>query len=189
MEHMQYLVVRSHNAEGKPFNHPMERADDMEHEHMCGHALMATCPPYSHVMEKPAENYPHQMPQGLPKSDLIKLFEASHSVRNFDGPELTPVQAWMRILHHPTIASMSVKDVELIQTTLLQKVRCYGYVNALLPRLPETCADYLLASAPSSRSSRSGMLSILSSPSATLLLLSTASTAWPSMAMATITLS
>ena len=30
MEHMQYLLVRSHNAENQPFHHPMEPADDAE---------------------------------------------------------------------------------------------------------------------------------------------------------------
>lgn len=122
---MQYLVVRSHNAEGQPFHHPMERADDMESEHMCGHALMASCPPMSHVIEKPGEPYPHKMPD-LNKPDLLRLLEASTKLPGMDGGELTPVMAWMRILKDERARQMSAKDFALVKTDLLSKVRCYG---------------------------------------------------------------
>lgn len=126
MEHMQYLVVRSHNAEGQPHHHPMERADDMEFEHMSGHALMATCPPYSHVMGKPGDPYPHQMPD-LPKIDLMKLLEASSRLPTSDS-EVTPVRAWMMILQNERRHLMTKRDFEMVQADLLTKVRCYGYV-------------------------------------------------------------
>jgi hypothetical protein len=95
MEHMQYLVVRSHNPGGKPFNHPLERPDDLDHEHMCGHALMASCPPASHIIHKPEEPYPHQMPD-LKAPDLMKLLDLSSKLP-LEG-EITPVMAWMAVL-------------------------------------------------------------------------------------------
>ncbi|TKX24234.1 transcription factor-like protein 12 [Elsinoe australis] len=126
MEHMQYLVVRSHNADGQPFHHPMERADDIEHDHMSGHALMATCPPYSHVMEKPGEPYPHQMPQGMSKPDLRRLLELSARLPT-EGGEITPVRAWMQIQSNERCSQMTKQDFELVQADLLSKVRCYGF--------------------------------------------------------------
>ncbi|PNS17104.1 hypothetical protein CAC42_3839 [Sphaceloma murrayae] len=126
MSHMQYLVVRSHNAEGQPFHHPMERADDIEHEHMSGHALMASCPPFSHVMEKPGEPYPHQMPTGISKPDLRRLLELSARLP-VDGGELTPVMAWAMILRDERIAQLTAQEIVAVQNDLLTKVRCYGF--------------------------------------------------------------
>lgn len=125
MDHMQYLVVRSHNAEGQPHHHPMERPDDMEYEHMSGHALMASCPPMSHVMDKPGEPYPHQMPD-LQKSALLKLLHTSARLPGMEGGEITPVVAWMQIMRDPRVHFMSAQDLELITADLLNKVRCYG---------------------------------------------------------------
>ncbi|KAG8629005.1 hypothetical protein KVT40_002870 [Elsinoe batatas] len=126
MDHMQYLVVRSHNAEGQPFHHPMERADDMEHEHMCGHALMATCPPFTHVMEKPGEPYPHQMPQDITKPDLSRLLQLSATLP-MEGGEVTPVRAWMTILQSERLHQMTAADFAFVQADLLGRVRCYGF--------------------------------------------------------------
>jgi len=125
MEHMQYLVVRSHNPEGKPFNHPMERPDDAEHEHMCGHALMATCPPASHVADKPDEPYPHQMPN-LKTPDLMKLLDLSSQLPMEVEGEITPVMAWMMILRNQRVHEMDGRDFELVKADLAGKVRCYG---------------------------------------------------------------
>ena len=125
MDHMQYLVVRSHNPEGQPFHHPMERADDADYDHMCGHALMATCPPASHIMTKPGEPYPHKMPN-LKMPDLMKLLDLSSQLP-LDG-EITPVMAWMVVLRNSRVAEMTAQDFELVKTDLAAKVRCYGYV-------------------------------------------------------------
>lgn len=126
MEHMQYLVVRSHNPEGKPFNHPMERSDDGEHEHMCGHALMASCPPASHIINKPEEPYPHKMPD-LKTADLMRLLDLSAQLP-LEG-EITPVMAWMMVLQSNRVREMTPHDFELVKTDLAGKVRCYGYVH------------------------------------------------------------
>lgn len=122
---MQYLVVRSHNPDGQPFHHPMENQDDMEYDHMSGHALMATCPPHSHIMDKPGEAYPHQMPD-VPKPDLMKLLSLSSRLPGMEGGEVTPVMAWVAILKSARLRELTKRDFEMLKTDLLSKVRCYG---------------------------------------------------------------
>lgn len=129
MDHMQYLIVRSHNPEGQPVHHPMENPDDSEHVHASGHALMATGTPYSHVMQKPEEPYPHQMPADLEPGALAKLLDLSArlpaSAYDREG-EITPIMAWSSILRHPRIAELDKPDIERLQQNLSTKVRCYG---------------------------------------------------------------
>lgn len=126
MDHMQYLMIRSHNPDGQPFHHPMENADDANYEHMAGHALMATAPPYSHVMEKPTEKYPHQMPQDLDSTSLVKLLQLSNRLPLDREGEITPVMAWSMIYGHERVAELDAEDLERIKTNLGGKVRCYG---------------------------------------------------------------
>ncbi|GAB7342650.1 hypothetical protein MBLNU457_g0810t1 [Dothideomycetes sp. NU457] len=126
LSHKQYLVVRSHNPEGQPHHHPMERPDDMEYDHMSGHALMATCPPMSHIMDKPGEPYPHQMPD-MSKSALMKLLESSAQLPGIEGGEVTPVRAWWMIIHDERVFGFNKRDFELLKLDLLAKVRCYGF--------------------------------------------------------------
>lgn len=132
MDHMQYLVVRSHNPEGQPFHHPLERTDDAEYDHMCGHALMATCPPASHIKNKPGEPYPHKMPE-LSAGALKSLLDASSKLP-LEG-EITPVMAWMMVLQNSRANEMTAQDFELVKADLGAKVRCYGYVLLLMFRL------------------------------------------------------
>ena len=57
MDHMQFLMVRAHDAD----------------ENISGHALMATAPPDAHIANCPEEKYPHQMPDGkMPDTTLIE---------------------------------------------------------------------------------------------------------------------
>ncbi len=125
MDHMQYLVVRSHNPEEQDFKHPLENSDDREYDHMSGHALMATCPPYSHVKNTPNQPYPYQMP-ALPTSDLTKLLDLSARLPlNIEG-EITPIMAWTEIFRDPRVGSLTLQDFERIRNDLGAKVRCYG---------------------------------------------------------------
>lgn len=112
-------------------NHPMERPDDHDHEHMSGHALMATCPPLSHIMQKPGEPYPHQLPD-LPKFDLMRLLAASASLPGIEDGEVTPVKAWMTILESERAPMMTARDFEMVKAELMGKVRCYGSVLSIL---------------------------------------------------------
>ncbi|KAI7240639.1 hypothetical protein KC330_g1179 [Hortaea werneckii] len=127
MDHMQYLLVRSHNNENQPMHHPMENADDSEHEHMSGHALMATAPPHSHVMQKPAEKYPHQMPLDLGPDGLSKLLDLSNRLPFDRYTEITPVMAWTTILRHERVRELTEADILTIKEDLSTKVRCYGF--------------------------------------------------------------
>lgn len=126
MEHMQYLLVRSHNAENQPFHHPLEPADDGDHEHMSGHALMATAPPHSHIMHNPAERYPHQMPANMGTGALANLLHLSNRLPMDRDGEITPVMAWMAVLTDPRLGELSHKDIEKLKMGLLDKTRCYG---------------------------------------------------------------
>ena len=125
MDHMQYLVVRSHNADDQEFRHPAESQDDREWDHISGHALMATCPPYGHVMSKPNEPYPVKMTDvGMP--DLTKLLDLSSRLPlNHDG-EITPIMAWTNVYKDPRINQLNPQDFERIKAELTAKVRCYG---------------------------------------------------------------
>jgi hypothetical protein len=126
MEHMQYLLIRSHNNANLPFHHPLEPADDGEHEHMSGHALMATAPPHSHIMHKPAEPYSHQMPEGMGTGALANLLHLSNRLPMDRDGEITPVMAWMTVLLDPRLGELGPKDFEKLKASLLDKCRCYG---------------------------------------------------------------
>lgn len=123
---MQYLMVRSHNPGQQPFHHPSENADDAEHDHMSGHALMATGLPYSQIMEKPAEKYPHQMPQDLDSESLVKLLQLSSRLPLNREGEITPVMAWSMIFANDRVNDLDAPDIERIKQDLSTKVRCYG---------------------------------------------------------------
>ncbi|EME49844.1 hypothetical protein DOTSEDRAFT_164596 [Dothistroma septosporum NZE10] len=127
MDHMQYLMVRSHNQKGQTIHHPMENPDDAEHEHMSGHALMQTAPPYSHLKEKPADIYPHQMPVGIDNGALTKLMQLSSRLPLDREGEITPVMAWSMIYGHERVGQLEARDIELVKQNLAAKVRCYGF--------------------------------------------------------------
>jgi hypothetical protein len=109
MDHMQYLMVRAHDAD----------------EHISGHALMATCPPDSHIAAKPEEPYPHQMPD-IQMPDLMKLLDLSNRLP-LDG-EITPIMAWVMVLQDERLPQLTEADIGAMKTDLLAKVRCYGLV-------------------------------------------------------------
>lgn len=125
MDHMQYLVVRSHNSDEQSFHHPSENNDDREWEHMSGHALMATCPPFEHVKARPNEPWPFKMPE-LGTPDLSKLLDLSSRLPLQHGSEITPIMAWTFIYRHPKISELTAQDFERIKLELTTKVRCYG---------------------------------------------------------------
>ncbi|KAF2084017.1 hypothetical protein K490DRAFT_76129 [Saccharata proteae CBS 121410] len=108
MDHMQFLLVRSQDSE----------AD------VSGHALMATCPPHSHIVNNPEDKYPHQMPD-LQSGDLMKLLDLSNRLP-LDG-EITPVMAWAMVLRDERVGELGKGDFERVKGDLLAKVRCYGF--------------------------------------------------------------
>ncbi|KAI5370943.1 Putative basic-leucine zipper domain-containing protein [Septoria linicola] len=127
MDHMQYLLVRSHNPDGQEMHHPMENADDSQHEHMSGHALMGSGAPWTHIKEKPTEKYPHQMPSDLSNDSLSKLLDLSARLPIDREGEITPIMAWTMIYTNDRIKELAKRDFERLKTSLATKVRCYGF--------------------------------------------------------------
>lgn len=117
MEHMQFLVERSSEAEGDP----------------CGHALMASCPPEPFPENTPSIPFGHssnylngtaQKTWDLSKGDLSNLLDLSKRL-NLDG-EITPVMAWGMILAHNRFSELRNEDFKTLCSELGGKVRCYG---------------------------------------------------------------
>ena len=136
MDHMQYLLVRSHNPEDS-VHHPMENPDDGDHEHMSGHALMASAPPQSHIMNKPKERYEFPDPGAVARGQverkpgldgLAKLLDLSNRLPFDHYTEITPVMAWTTMLRHPRLGELEPGDFDSIKNDLSSKVRCYGCV-------------------------------------------------------------
>lgn len=141
MDHMQFLMVRSKDAE------------DAE---VSGHALMATCPPQSHIDKHGMDvMYPQKMPElGMP--DLLKLLDLSQRLP-LDG-EITPIMAWALIRGEPGFAELTQADFDVLKEDLKAKVRCYGYV--LPPSQSLIRILMILDSAPCLKSSKLETLSV-----------------------------
>ena len=117
MDHMQFLVERSSEAEGDP----------------CGHALMASCPPDPYLDAHPEIPFGHGHHHSgevqpktwdLSKPDLANLLDLSKRL-NLDG-EITPVMAWGYLLAHHNFGQLTANDFKTITQELSGKVRCYG---------------------------------------------------------------
>jgi len=115
MDHLQYLVEVSGEPEGP----------------LCGHALMATCPPMPEVGDEipfghgPRQNTDAQKTWDLSKTDLANLLDLSKRL-NLDG-EITPVMAWGMILGHDRFSELSLSDIQTMSKELGGKIRCYGF--------------------------------------------------------------
>ncbi|KAM0170496.1 hypothetical protein ACHAPC_006680 [Botrytis cinerea] len=133
MDHMQFLVERSSDADGEFFS---------------GHALMATCPPEPDMEKHPDIPFGHCLPHNhshesdvmnggapkqktwdLSKSDLANLLDLSKRL-DLNG-EITPVMAWGMVLGHPRFLELTDVDLKSMSEELLPKVRCYGFGAAL----------------------------------------------------------
>jgi hypothetical protein len=131
MDHMQYLLVRSHNP--PPSSPPPDptssssSADNNTDVFVSGHALMATCPPESHIRSHPEEPYPPQMPADIGMADLLKLLDLSNRLPlDPQGGEVTPVMAWAMVLRDRRVGVLGEVDVRGLRDELVGKVRCYG---------------------------------------------------------------
>lgn len=137
MGHIQYLHVRAHNyqpsTDGEMAGQPLEVPDDGENQHISGHAMMATAPLYSDVMERPGTRYPCQMPQ-INRQDLLNLLNLSAALE-IPEPEIPPVRAWMKLMQDERTRAFSAHDFEVLKTTLLAKIHCYRYVTQFCWRM------------------------------------------------------
>lgn len=109
MDHVQYMCVRSNSDPEEPPN---------------GHATMLSCPPPSHIAQRPDEPYPHRAPP-VPAGDLKRLLDLAQTL-NVDHGEITPVIALHLIREHPRFHELTRADFELIKGELTGKTRCYG---------------------------------------------------------------
>ena len=108
MDHTQLMCVKS-SQDPEPF--------------ISGHALMATCPPPSHIANSPDVQYPHKMTD-IPNADLMNLLTLSQSLP-LDG-EFTPVMALNYIRAHDRYNELTVDDFNRLIDDLRDKSRCYG---------------------------------------------------------------
>ena len=147
MAHQQYMCVRS---------------DQEPEAQISGHALMATCPPLSHISTKPDEPYPHKT-WDIPNPDLLKLLDLSKNLP-LDG-ELTPIMALSFIRSDERYIQLTMDDFQLLIDNLKEKSRCYGSVLGILViRQRVSTADFYLTDLVLfSKSSRLEMLLAVSS--------------------------
>ncbi|KAH0538852.1 hypothetical protein FGG08_004569 [Glutinoglossum americanum] len=107
MDHMQMLILRSNEEECE----------------ISGHALMASCPPESHITNHPQVQWTTEDASNTPSlASLLDLSKRLH----LDG-EITPVMAWGLILGHPRFAELNDGDFEALKEELKGKIRCYGF--------------------------------------------------------------
>ena len=88
-----------------------------------GHALMASCPPRSHILNNPEVEYPHKT-WDIPDPELMKLFDLSQNLP-LDG-EITPIIALQMVRSHERYGELSLRDFEFLKENLRGKSRCYG---------------------------------------------------------------
>ncbi|OKL58546.1 hypothetical protein UA08_06051 [Talaromyces atroroseus] len=90
-----------------------------------GHALMASCPPPSHIENVSEDNqYPHQTYE-LPMPNLEKLLNLSKQLIT-DG-QVTPIMILQSLKNHDQYRSLTRDDIKMIIETLHAKIRCYGF--------------------------------------------------------------
>jgi hypothetical protein len=90
-----------------------------------GHALMASCPPPSHIENVSEDNqFPHQTYE-LPLPNLEKLLNLSRQLIT-DG-QVTPIMVLQSLKNHDQYRSLTRDDIKMIIETLHTKIRCYGF--------------------------------------------------------------
>lgn len=90
-----------------------------------GHALMASCPPPSHIANVPEGNqYPHQTYE-LPLPNLEKLLNLSRQL--ISEGQVTPIMVLQSLKNHEQYRSLTRDDIKAVIETLNAKIRCYGF--------------------------------------------------------------
>jgi hypothetical protein len=109
MDHIQFLMVRAKDS-------------DID---ISGHALMASCPPDSHICADGDKSHFQPPMPDIALPELLKLLDLSNRLP-LDG-EITPIMAWAMILQDPRVGELTPEDVAVIKGNLLGKIRCYGF--------------------------------------------------------------
>jgi hypothetical protein len=123
-DHGEYLVRRS-----------VDSPDNPEEAQFSGHALMACCPPPTHISSVPAQQgglqptYPHQVPD-IPAETLNVLLNLSRQIAgegHIEGGQVTPIMAIQHLKCHPQYLDLTAEDVRAMTESFKKKVRCYGF--------------------------------------------------------------
>lgn len=123
-DHGEYLVRRS-----------LTSPSDTDDAIFSGHALMATCPPPSHIEHTAAQKgglqptYPHQAPQVSLEAlnVLLNLSKVIKSEGYVEGHQVTPIMALQSLRGHSNYSSLTREDVVGMIESIRNKVRCYGF--------------------------------------------------------------
>lgn len=128
-----------------------------------GHAMMATCPPPTHIANTPAvkgglePTYEHKMPDASTIQALNNLLNLSHVIRNthaIPGGEVTPVMALQCLRGHRNYHSLTRDDVLRMVDSIKESVKCYGFgavmadfelrdaLSSIFATKPETYQDF-----------------------------------------------
>src|SRR5690349_20802063 len=110
----------------------MDSPNTEEEALFSGHALMASCPPPSHIERVPAQKggleptYEHKVPDSESDQILTKLFNLSHTLTIPSG-QVTPIMALQSLKGHRNYSSLTREDVLGMIEAIRSKVRCYGF--------------------------------------------------------------
>ncbi|KAK6342907.1 hypothetical protein TWF718_008288 [Orbilia javanica] len=128
MEHIQKLVHDS--------------LEDPNGTAISGHALMASCPPESHMLDNPDIDWGSRT-YDLQPSELNMLLNLSPKL-GVSG-EVTPINAWAIIQSHPNFLQLTRHDFAAIKNELVPKVKCYGFGAVLEEYMVEDALDAVFA--------------------------------------------
>lgn len=167
MGHIQYLHIRAYNNNNPPPpppssslpssstiplsphlptpTPPEDVPNDNENLHISGHALMATAPSYTSIMQHhqqqqqqqqqqyPASKtaippYTPQFPPFTHRKDLIHLLNLSANLEICEQ-EVPPVRAWVKLMQDQRVRqAFGWEELEEVKEWLVGKVCCYRYV-------------------------------------------------------------
>ena len=113
----------------------MESPNTEEEALFSGHALMASCPPPSHIERVPAQKggleptYEHKVPDAESVQILSNLLNLSHSLTGSAIPsgQVTPIMALQSLKGHRNYSTLTREDVVGMIEAIRGKVRCYGF--------------------------------------------------------------
>ncbi|PGH14646.1 hypothetical protein AJ80_05826 [Polytolypa hystricis UAMH7299] len=99
--------------------------DDETEETVCGHVLMASCPPPTEISATPrGQAYPSKT-YALPPANLNTLLNLSRQLVT-DG-QITPIMALQFLKNHDMYQQLTTSDVRHMIDDLNGKIRCYGF--------------------------------------------------------------
>jgi hypothetical protein len=98
-----------------------------------GHALMVSATILHHNHSPISDGHHHHTHNHwqMPASGIERLLKLAESMPKKDH-ELTPVQAWDLLRKHPEFGMLEVERLGVLKSTLVQGIKCYGYVAIFL---------------------------------------------------------